>query len=297
MSAIALLAAVTSLVAAEGLEWAWVKPEPVRYHTETLINIPRGAMFRADANLEARALTVSLAGDVSCRGQAQGKSTKLICTVEKMEVVGKAFDGEQERLDKVMAGYSKALVGTEIEMRVRADGHISALDLEGIETSIGQSREAEEHMRQLMRKAMSPLAIQMPKDAAGTKPWKHKGMPLFYELLTTSGTTGGVMHKYKVDGDSKSGGVFVVGEGRGNLNSQNATQGATTAGALNMVGASQTRFDPKAGLPLYSEVSVTGVPSAGNATVQSGVRYALAAWAGRIQTDGTVEGLEGPKAE
>ena len=152
-------------------------------------------------------------------------------------------------------------------------------------------------MRQLMRKTMSPLAIQMPKDAAGAKPWKHKGMPLFYELLTNSGTTGGVMHKYKVDGEAKAGGTFVLGEGMGNLNSQNATQGATTAGALNMVGASQTRFDTKSGLPLYSEVSVAGVPSASNATVQSGVRYALSAWAGRIQADGTVEGLDGPKTK
>ena len=297
MTTIALLAAFSSLASADGLQWSWVKPEPVRYHTEAYINSPRGAMLRANANLEARALTIAIVGDVSCKGQAQGKSTKLICTVEKMDVRGRAFDGEQERLDKILAGYSKSLVGAELEMRVRADGHFSALDLEGIETDIAQSRDAEEHMRQLMRRSMAPLAVQMPKDAVGAKPWKHKGMPLFYELLTNSGTTGGVMHKYKVDGEAKAGGTYVVGEGMGNLNSQSATQGATTAGALNMVGATQTRFDPKTGLALYSEVSVSGSPSAGNTTVQSGVRYALAAWVGLIQADGSVEGLDGPSAK
>jgi len=297
MSAIVLLAAVSSLASAEGLQWAWVQPEPVRYHAESFINTPRGSMLRADANLEARALTIAVTGDFSCKGVPQGKSTSLVCTIEKMKVDGKAFDGEQERLDKIFAGYSKNLVGAKIEMRVRADGHIASLDLDGIETTIAQSREAEEHMRQLMRKTMAPLAIQMPKDPTGAKPWKHKGMPLFYELLTTSGTTGGVMHKYRVDGDAKAGGTFVIGEGRGNLNSQAATQGATTAGALNMVGASQTRFDQKSGLPLYSEVSVTGAPNAANDTVHGGIRYALAAWAGQIQADGTIEGLEGPKSE
>lgn len=296
MPAIIFLAAVSSLASAEGLQWAWIQPEPVKYHVEAYVNTPRGAMLRAAANLEARALTIAISGDVTCAGTPQGKSTRLLCSMDSMKVEGKAFDGEQGRLDKIFASYSEALDGAELQIRVRADGHIASLDLEGIETSIAQSRDAEEHMRQLMRKTMAPLAIQMPKDAAGAKPWKHKGMPLFYELLTNSGTTGGVMHKYKVDGTAKSGGTFVVGEGRGNLNSQNATQGATTAGAFNMVGASQTRFDPKTGLALYSEVSVTGTPSAANDTVFGGVRYALAAWAGLVREDGTIEGLDGPKA-
>jgi len=296
MSAIVLFA-VSSLAAADGLQWQWVQAEPVKYHAESFINVPRGAMLRADANLEARALTIAVAGDFSCKGRQQGKSAMVVCTIDKMKVDGKAFDGEQDRLNKIFEGYSSSLTGAQVEMRVRADGHFASLDVEGIEASFAQARDAQEHMRQLMRKTLAPLAIQMPKDTSGAKPWKHKGMPLFYELLTNSGTTGGVMHKYKVDGDAKGGGTFVIGEGRGNLNSQNATQGATTAGALNMVGASQTRFDPKTGLVLYSEVSVTGSPNAANDTVHGGVRYALAAWAARIQADGTIEGLEGPKSK
>ena len=296
MSAIVLFA-VSSLAAADGLQWQWVQAEPVKYHAESFINVPRGAMLRADANLEARALTIAVAGDFSCKGRQQGKSAMVVCTIDKVKVDGKAFDGEQDRLNKIFEGYSSSLTGAQVEMRVRADGHFASLDVEGIEASFAQARDAQEHMRQLMRKTLAPLAIQMPKDTSGAKPWKHKGMPLFYELLTNSGTTGGVMHKYKVDGDAKGGGTFVIGEGRGNLNSQNATQGATTAGALNMVGASQTRFDPKTGLVLYSEVSVTGSPNAANDTVHGGVRYALAAWAARIQADGTIEGLEGPKSK
>ena len=296
MSAIVLFA-VSSLAAADGLQWQWVQAEPVKYHAESFINVPRGAMLRADANLEARALTIAVAGDFSCKGRQQGKSAMVVCTIDKMKVDGKAFDGEQDRLNKIFEGYSSSLTGAQVEMRVRADGHFASLDVEGIEASFAQARDAQEHMRQLMRKTLAPLAIQMPKDTSGAKPWKHKGMPLFYELLTNSGTTGGVMHKYKVDGDAKGGGTFVIGEGRGNLNSQNATQGATTAGALNMVGASQTRFDPKTGLVLFSEVSVTGSPNAANDTVHGGVRYALAAWAARIQADGTIEGLEGPKSK
>lgn len=295
MSVIPLLAVMSNLAVAGELQWQWVQDEPVKYHAESFINVPRGAMLRAEANLEARALTIAMAGDFSCTGRPQGKSTMLVCTIKAMDVKGKAFDGEQARLDKIFEDYSKSLVGAQVEMRVRADGHMATLDVEGIEASFAQGRDAQEHMRQLLRKTLAPLSIQMPKDATGAKPWKHKGMPLFYELLTNSGTTGGVMHKYKVDGDAKAGGTFVIGEGRGNLNSQNATQGATTAGALNMVGASQTRFDTTTGLALYSEVSVTGAPNASNDTVHGGVRYALAAWAAQVHPDGSMEGLEGPK--
>lgn len=296
MSAALLIAALASTASAQDLKWNWVQSEPVQFHAEAFINTPVGAHFRAAANVDARALTVGMAADLSCKGEALKKGASVVCTIDDISLEGRSFAGEQPKLDQILASYDESMTGARIEMRIREDGHIQTLSLEGIETTISQSREALEHMRQLSRKLMAPLSISMPKDAIGAKPWKHKGMPLFFELITTSGTTGGVMLKYRLDGEAKGGGVFVVGEGRGSLNSQNQTQGAGTAGALAMNGASQTRFDPKSGLPFYSEVSVTGNPTAQNQNLTGEARYALAAWVGRSYADGSVEGLEGKKS-
>ncbi len=297
MSALVFLAAMAAQTAsAEGLAWKWEQAEPVRYHAESFVNVPRGFLFMADFNYQARALQVGVSSDLSCKGTSTGGGFSVDCTIDTIAIEGRAIDGEQERLDKVFANFTQSMTGATVTMKVRADGHVSSLDLKGIDTSTGRTRDSLEQMRQLMRKTLAPLAIQMPKDAVGAKPWKHKGMPLFFELLTMSGTTGGVMHKYTVDANSKDNSVFIVGEGRGNLNSQLATAGASTAGAFNMVGATQTRFDSQTGLVLYSEVSVTGTPGISSDTVMGGVRYALAAWAGQVYADGSIEGLEGRKA-
>jgi hypothetical protein len=292
-SAALLLVALANPAAAEGLQWNWAQPAPTTFHAEAFINTPVGAHFRAASNVDARALTVELAADLSCTGEQLKKASNVVCTITDIAISGRSFAGEQPKLDTIFESYDKAMTGARIELRVRADGHIQSLSLEGIETTITQSREALEQMRQLTRKLLAPLSIAMPGDAAGQKPWKHKGMPLFFELLTNSGTTGGVMLKYRVDGEASGGGVFVIGEGRGSLNSQNQTQGAGTAGALAMVGASQTRFDPQTGLPFYSEVSVSGNPTAQNQNLTGQARYALAAWVGRTYEDGSIEGLEG----
>ncbi len=296
MSTVLWFAAFSSLASAQSLEWKWDPAQPVTFHAETFINTPVGAHFRAAANVDARALTVAIASELSCVGTPEKRGNAVVCTITDIAMQGRAFQGEQEKLDAVLGSYATSMSGARIEMRIRPDGHIMGLEIEGIETDISQSREALEHMRQLSRKIMAPLSISMPKEGDGSKPWKHKGLPLFFELITTSGTTGGVVLKYRSEGEAPGGGVFVVGEGHGNLGSQNQTSGATTAGALNMVGASQTRFDTSAGLPLYSEVSVTGEPNAANANIVSGTRYALAAWIGRSYPDGSVEGLEDKKA-
>ncbi|HCH66903.1 MAG TPA: hypothetical protein DFR83_29130 [Deltaproteobacteria bacterium] len=289
------IAAAASLASAQPLKWNWNQAEPVTFHAEAFVNTPVGAHFKSAANVDARALAVGMATDISCVGTQGKKVHDVVCTIQEITLEGRAFKGEQEKLDAVLKSYDETMTGARIDMRVRADGHIQSLELAGIETDIAQSREALEHMRQLTRKIMAPLSIVMPKEGNTAKPWKHRGMPMFFELITTSGTTGGVALKYRVDGDGAGAGVFVVGEGRGNLGSQNQTAGATSAGALNMVGASQTRFDPDAGLPFYSEVSVTGESGASNINPATGVRYALAAWIGRTYADGSLEGLEGKK--
>lgn len=296
MSALLWLSLASTPAHAAVLEWRWAQDAPVQLHAETFINTPVGAHFRAASNVDARALSVGIVADLSCTGSEEKKGTAVVCTISKIDLEGRAFDGEQAKLDDVLRSYDDAMTGARIEMRVRPDGQIQSLEVEGIPTDIAQARRALEHMRQLARKMMSPMGVTLPKDGVVAKPWKHKGMPLFFELISSSGTTGGVAHQYRVDGDAPGGGVFVIGEGRGNLNTQNQTQGATSAGALNMVGATQTRFDAEGGLPLYSEVSVTGTPSAANGALVGGVRYALAAWVGQVHPDGSVEGLEGPRA-
>lgn len=285
--------AVLALSSWAGMEWNWAQPAGTKYHAEALVSTPRGFRYIGGTNIDARGLQVGVQADLTCSGTPDGKAFSVVCKIDSARLDGRAFDGEQDKLDAILKEYSGLLTGSRVEMRVRPDGQVSTFDLEGIDTTITRTRIAEEQMRQLMRKTLAPLSIQMPKKGDASKPWKHKGMPLFYELMTMAGTTGGVVHKYQVDGEETDAGVFVVGQGHGNLGSQAASQGATTAGAYNMVGASQTRFDPKTGLVLYSEVAVTGEPNGMASNLKGGIRYALSAWVGQVREDGSFEGLEG----
>ena len=161
-------------------------------------------------------------------------------------------------------------------MRIRADGHVQSLELDGIETDIAQAREALEHMRQLSRKLMAPLSIAMPKgqhEQALEAP-RHADV---FELITTSGTTGGVALKYRVDGEAS--GVACLWWGRARQPGVTEPDGrATNAGAMNM-GASQTSLIPKRG-PFTAKSRSWGV-CASNVNLATGTRYALAAWIGR----------------
>lgn len=285
-----LLALGLSTAEAGPLTVDWNKAQPVRYHVEVLINTPRGFRYLATRNMDGRALQTGVMADLSCTGAALGKGWKVICEIDSFSIEGRGDGDDQPRLDAVLAEYAKLMPDARVEMELKADGTIRVLDLEGVQKGLERQTDIVEQLRQIMRRVMSPLSLSMPKDGEGAKPWKHAGMPMFYELHTMVGTAGGVAHGYKIDGKVGDT-IFIVGQGKGNVSSQESTQ----VGAYQMSSATQARFDPTLGLLAYSEVATTGNPGNSLTQMATGQLYGLSGWIGRINDDGTVEGLEGPR--
>jgi hypothetical protein len=290
MPALLVLALGLDEAAAGPLTVDWNKAQPVRYHVEMLINTPRGFRYLATKNMDGRALQTGVATDLSCTGAPLGKGWKVICKVDTFAIEARGDGDDQPRLDVVMAEYTALMKDARVEMELKADGTIRVLDLEGVDKGIDRQTDIAEQLRQIMRRTMAPMSVSMPKDGEGAKPWKHAGMPMFYELHTMVGTTGGVAHGYKVDGKVGDT-VFIVGQGKGNVSSQLSTQ----VGAYQMSGATQARFDPTLGLLAYSEVATTGNPGNSLGQVSTGQLYGLSGWMGRLNDDGTIEALEGPR--
>ncbi len=306
-----MLALLLSAAALAGpLTVDWEKTEPVKFHAEGRVQTPNGFLYVA-MNREVRAMSVDIAGDFSCTGESRGKrGWKVICQVDDMKLAGRASPGVrdgQSKLDSLLDEGAELLRGAAVEMEIRTDGVIRTLDVEGIageDRNLSIKRNQVEQLRQLMRRVLSPIGVQMPKDAEGAKPWKHKGMPLFYEIMSMSGTAGGLLHKYTLD--TSQGDLFVTGEGHGNLNVQGAASvagsmgsdaaaGTTTTPAFNMVGTSQTRWDPTSMLPAYSEAAVNGTATASNMNLAGGSLYSYAGFVARVNADGSIEGLEAKK--
>lgn len=303
-----VLAGLAGAAEAAPLTFDWTHDEPVRYHSEARIQTPNGFLYVA-LNKEVRAMHVDVVSDLSCNGEERGKrGWSVTCKIDQVKLSAAASPSmgnpQQDKLDAIMAEGVEILTGAQVEMEVRSDGHIKLFDLDGLGAdtkSLSVKRNQIEQLRQIMKRALAPIGVQAPKDGEGAKPWKHKGMPLFYELMSMTGTAGGLVHKYTLD--QSGGDLFIVGEGHGNLNVQggasvaggtgaSAAGGPSTTPAYNLVCTTQTRWDPKLGLPAYSEAVSQATATASNTNLSGQPLFAYAGFIARVNKDGTQEGLE-----
>ncbi len=292
-----LLLAASLAGTAQAQDYALTWPDEADYQVSTLLAFPRGFTFYATENVEGRVLQFGLVADLDCSSTADGKSREVVCELDNVLMEGQPMRGDEEQVPKVMAEFGALLSESRVEFEVLADGRIRAFDLEGFPKGTNRENDLWEILRQVLRRSLSPFDVQPPKDGiAPAKPWKHKGMPMGFELLTKTGTTGGVVIKYQ-PADDIAGRKVILGEGRGNV-STNAEADAGGQGAVNMVGFTRTLIDPSTHDLAYSELVVSGILSARAAAgaVSQAVHYELRSAVSRVNADGTVETGEGPVA-
>jgi len=290
---LALIVAASLTAQAEGLNVSWTA-EPVRYHAESMVSTPRGQLWIGRANVEARAYRVDTVADMTCVGTPVRKLTRVSCSLDSIMFHGLAYKGDEEQLERILAEYKELMTGAKLEIDVAEDGRIRALDLEGVSKDSLRESLIQEYLRQLMRKLVAPLDVATPKDGVDPgAPWKYKGYPIGYELLSRTGTAGKVALKYRTD-EGRNGHAMLVAEGGGNVaTNADADQGAQAG--VNMVGVGQYLIDTSAEQVAYAEFTVSGELSARAAGALSNPAfYGLGGWVGRINADGTIETFDGP---
>lgn len=294
---------LSTLALAGDLAVRWPADQTVRYQATMQAKVPSGITFLGVKNTEARAELIGLALDLACQSTPKKKGAELRCDVEKADLQGGAFPGEQEALDRAMEETERLLDAATVALDVAADGRIQVVDVRGFEQTDERMAYIRELCRQLVRRAVSPLDLQMPKDGVDPgKPWKQSGTPLVAELLPSAaptwagmgsgptpasgGVSGGLAIKNQVVGREGSM-VSIVTTGEGNVAGL-VTDYNTLF--VNLVVAAEGRFDAERGQIAWRVVDANAVDVGSNASKTPSDGYVYTAVVARVNADGSVEG-------
>jgi hypothetical protein len=282
-----LLLLLTPAKAQGLLELAW-PAEPVRFHLEALIDTPRTMLYEGVDNLEARAGRHLIVGDVTCTGARLGKKWGVDCVLDKVTLQGVAVVPEDtETLTRILEDYQKRIQGKTVALKVHDDGRIIELDLRGVEKTDKRSGIILDNVRMLMRRLFAPLDLQLPKkgDAKG-KPWKQKGSPLAFELLSRSGTAGGSRLEHEVSQAGEL--VQITSQGRGMVSAGSALE-AGTGGMMKIETSGRGEWDTKRGILVWREVETSARYSVSAYSAGTrGVDYRYQGWASQVGTEGVL---------
>ncbi len=298
---IALL--LSSLALAGDLTPRWDPAETVAYQATVQVKVPSGITFLGAQNTEARAELIGLAMDLSCGSEAKKKGFTVTCDVTKVDLQGGAFPGEQERLERAFVESEALLDAATVVLEIGADGRISVVDLRGLPQGDERTGYMREMLRLLVRRAVAPLDLQMPKDGVDPgKPWKQSGTPLAAELLpsvapiwsgansspspASGGVAGGLSIKNEIKGRDGAM-VNVVTTGEGNLA---ATVTEYQTFFANLVVAGEARFDAQKGQIAYRVLDANAQDVGSNPSATPADGYVYTAVIARVNPDGSVEG-------
>jgi hypothetical protein len=208
------------------------------------------------------------------------------CAIDEIQINGRAVDGEQTQLEAIFSEAERLLKGKTIRMTMAKDGRIKQVELHGVEKTDGRSGRILENLRLILRRVLSPLDLQMPpKGEDKGKPWRQKGSPLALELLTATGTAGGVAMKHWVVGRSGQG-IQIDTEGRGSM-----TEGASLEGGVASIRRVNTKaramFDGESGQLWWREyLTEAGYTASTLNTIPGGKAYTQSGWLGRYDGSG-----------
>lgn len=276
-------------------ELAWRWNAPVRFHAEALVGTPQGVDFLGASNVNARARKTAITLDLTCAGQPDGKNWSVECTIDEAAMHGTAYaKKEQDKLDRIFHDYAGYLSGAKVQVDMLADGRLRDVDLEGVPKSDERMSRIHESLRELIRRGLAPLDLELPRHGeALDKPWRQKGAPLAFEMLTSHGTVGGATFKHELKGKV---GVtqVIVSSGYGNVGTGETIEAGTPI-MVEMEVKGAARFDLVRGQMAYSQLMVTGELTADASGAGPADYYSCAAWVGRIDPNGKVEGPNGPE--
>ncbi|MEL6348287.1 MAG: hypothetical protein AAFV53_34575 [Myxococcota bacterium] len=308
MSWMMLLAATAGAAGAAEMTLT-VHDAPVRYYAEVLVRPAATVWYVSTKNLEAAPFQIMLSVEMTCEEAVRGKGVMMRCEIDNAQIQGESIrDNQQEALDGIHQEYTQLLSDARVEVTFKSDGRINLVDLENVPKDNERGRVVHENLRQLMRRVFAPLDLQLPRkgSVATGDTWKHKSGSMTMELLNSTATIGGTVLKYEAGPIDQV--VPVIGEGYGTVGA-GSTVGFALGGESGLRGdnASMTvenlyqmnvalsaRYDTTNKQWIYAEYSAQGSHNRA-AEGAPNKNYLQASWIGRINSDGTIEGPEGPR--
>ncbi|MFT5584233.1 MAG: hypothetical protein ACI9VR_001818 [Cognaticolwellia sp.] len=243
--------------------WQWSE-RPVRYVSEMSMVVGFPLWFLARENNEARGGDFQMKLAMSCVGQGK-KLIEVTCEIEHAKLSGVAVDAKkQDMLNAVFTEYEETYENSTLVLEIDTTGRIKRVDLEGPERTTSREAGVIERQRQLATRMVAPLDIQFPKDGDTSEAWKQKGSPIAMQLLSTSGTAGGVRLMHEVASTQDSILNFTSSGQATTITGSDVENGANNTVSLMLSG--QGIFDMATGQLVRNEQVITGVPTAQNLT-------------------------------
>ncbi len=294
---------LSSFALAGELTPRWEPGQTVQYQATVQVKVPSGITFLGVKNTEARADLIGLALDLACTSEARKKGWAVSCDVRQADLQGGAFPNEQEALERAFLENEALLNAATIELEVTSDGRLQVVDLEGIEHTDERAGYIGELLRQLVRRAVAPLDLQLPKDGvAPDKAWRQSGTPLIAELLpSTAPTWAGMGSGPTPASGGVSGGLTIKNQvtGKDGAMVEIATSGEGNVAALvtdyntlfaNLIVVGEGRFDTATGQLAWRMIEGNAQDIGSNASSTPSNGYVFTSVIARVNADGSVEG-------
>lgn len=258
-----LLLLATAEAQAPAPVWQWSET-PVRYVSKMDMVAGFPLWFLARENLEARGGEFQMELALSCVGQGK-KIIEITCEIDGARLGGTAVDEKkQDMLDAIFREYEATYTSSTLVLEADTSGRIKRVDLEGPERTTSREASVIERQRQLATRMVAPLDIQFPKSGDTSEAWKQKGSPIAMQLLSTSGTAGGMRLMHEVSATEGSTLTFMSAGEATTIAGADVENGADNTVSLMLSG--QGTFDMSTGQMVSNEQVLTGVPTAQNLT-------------------------------
>lgn len=265
--------------------WAWPEGTPVLYHLETQLLTPRTVRYYASENLDVLAVGLQVGADATCSSKPQGKNWLVSCDLTWFKAAGRASAAdEQAKLDRIMDEWSRDLTGARVEWVQTKEGRLREFDLFRAQQKTRTEGYIIESQRMALQRMFCLFDLPLPKAQDDWKRgWKQKESATM-QLAVISGTVGAseIQHSRKAD---KWDYLTVDTVGRGTLAPGGAVDSTGTKLIDVRIGG-EALFDPKAGLPVYRDLTLDGRLTVSSHQVGSDAEFFQASAIQRVEAFG-----------
>ena len=169
-----LLLLIAPSWASSGLDWTWESGQHRRYLVETTVLVPGLWQLdvRVDSSTFVRTNKVKVRMVLDCSSvEDMQNAWELRCDIDDLSLTAGRIEGDSsEDLTAALGVVDDSLTGAWLQIVLDRDGRIRGLDLEGTRKVDQRAREEHEWSRQLMRRALSGLDLELPKEDPSL-PW------------------------------------------------------------------------------------------------------------------------------
>jgi hypothetical protein len=201
---------------AQSLVWEWPAGTVRTWRIDVVVGYSNPIWLKAQNNIEGRAERVLSQQIWTCQSiDASRTGWELACTIDDVRLVVQALEGEEAQIEIVVAELDAALTGAVVQLQLDRNGHLRAVDLEGIAKDGRRSSAIHETLRLLVARSAAGFDQHLPLNGDLKQTWKQRD-DLLYAYPVSYGSLSGARVTHTL-GDHNDRHVTIQSVGRGTV--------------------------------------------------------------------------------